>query len=41
LRTLAAQGLGFRRILPYFRVFQFADYFFETIFIARIVKDTP
>jgi len=41
LRTLTAQCLGTCRIVPDFRVLQFAAYFFQAVFVAGIVKDTP
>jgi hypothetical protein len=40
-RALAAQILRALRIVPDVRVFQFAGYFFQTLTLGRVVKDTP
>jgi len=39
--ALAAQVLRTLRIVPDVRVFQFAGYFFQTLALGRVVKDTP
>jgi hypothetical protein len=36
-----AEGLGAFRVGPDLRVFQLADYFFETIAFAVVLKETP
>jgi len=39
--TLAAQGLGVFGVVPDIGVFQFPGYFFQTLFLGVVVKDTP
>jgi hypothetical protein len=39
--TLAAQGLGIFGVVPDIGVFQFPGYFFQTLFLGVVVKDTP
>ena len=40
-RALAAQILGALRIVPDIGAFEFAVYFFQTLVLDRVVKDTP
>jgi hypothetical protein len=40
-RTLAAQFLRAFGLVPDFRLLQVERYFFETLFLAGIVKETP
>jgi hypothetical protein len=39
--TLAAQGLGVLGVVPDIRVFEFPVYFFQTLALGVVVKDTP
>jgi hypothetical protein len=39
--TLATEFLGFVRLLPDGRVFEFATYFFETLCLEVVLKETP
>jgi hypothetical protein len=40
-RTLAAQFLRARGVIPYLGVLQFAGYFFQALALGGVVKDTP
>ena len=40
-RAFAAQGLRARRVVPDVGAFEFAVYFFQTLFLGVVVKDTP
>jgi hypothetical protein len=39
--ALAPQVLGVLGVVPDIRVFQFPGYFFQTLFLGVVVKDTP
>jgi hypothetical protein len=39
--AFAAQVLGVFGVVPDIRVFQFPGYFFQTLFLGVVVKDTP
>jgi hypothetical protein len=39
--TFAAQGLGVLGVVPDIRAFQLAVYFFQTLALGVVVKDTP
>jgi len=41
LGAFLAQVLGPLRVVPDGRTFQFATYFFETLSLGLVVKDTP
>jgi len=41
LGAFAAQFLGAFRVVPDVGDFQLAAYFFEAVFLFRVVKDTP
>lgn len=40
-RTLFTQRLGAFGFVPHVRLFQLGVYFFETLFLGIVVKDTP
>jgi len=40
-RAFAAQGLRARGVVPDVGAFEFAVYFFQTLFLGVVVKDTP
>jgi hypothetical protein len=39
--TLFTQRLSAFRFVPYVRLFQLGVYFFQTLFLGIVVKDTP
>ncbi|OFS92543.1 hypothetical protein HMPREF3113_12175 [Stenotrophomonas sp. HMSC10F06] len=39
--AFAAKVLGVLGVVPDIRVFQFPGYFFQTLFLGVVVKDTP